>query len=108
MGAAFITHFMMNQLRSSDISPLGRFDLPDFKTIGIGALVILAPVTVVEASYIFAGPDSLESDGGPSGDWLVEASFGSEQLADGIDYVCLLYTSPSPRDQRGSRMPSSA
>ena len=87
MGAAFITHFMMNQLRSSDISPLGRFDVPDFKTIGIGALVILAPVTVVEASYIFAGPDSLESDGGPSGDWLVEASFGSEQLADGIDYV---------------------
>ena len=87
MGAAFITHFVMNQLRSSDISPLGRFDLPDFKTIGIGALVILAPVTVVEASYIFAGPDTLESDGGSSGDWLVEASFGSEQLADGIDYV---------------------
>ena len=25
-----------------------------------------------------------------------------------IVYVCLLYTSPSPRDQRGSRMPSSA
>ena len=26
----------------------------------------------------------------------------------GMDYVCLLYTSPSPRDKRGSRMPSSA
>ena len=25
-----------------------------------------------------------------------------------IDWTCLLYTSPSPRDQRGSRMPSSA
>ena len=25
-----------------------------------------------------------------------------------LDLVCLLYTSPSPRDQRGSRMPSSA
>ena len=25
-----------------------------------------------------------------------------------ISYACLLYTSPSPRDQRGSRMPSSA
>ena len=24
------------------------------------------------------------------------------------DLICLLYTSPSPRDQRGSRMPSSA
>ena len=26
----------------------------------------------------------------------------------GDDTLCLLYTSPSPRDQRGSRMPSSA
>ena len=26
----------------------------------------------------------------------------------GITNLCLLYTSPSPRDQRGSRMPSSA
>ena len=28
----------------------------------------------------------------------------------GLDFfmTCLLYTSPSPRDQRGSRMPSSA
>ena len=25
-----------------------------------------------------------------------------------IPHTCLLYTSPSPRDQRGSRMPSSA
>ena len=25
-----------------------------------------------------------------------------------LDLTCLLYTSPSPRDQRGSRMPSSA
>ena len=27
---------------------------------------------------------------------------------DGQPWTCLLYTSPSPRDQRGSRMPSSA
>ena len=25
-----------------------------------------------------------------------------------VETICLLYTSPSPRDQRGSRMPSSA
>ncbi len=87
MGAAFITHFLMNQLRSSEISPLGRFELPDTRTLGVGALVLLAPVTIVEATYAFSGPDSLESGGGPSGDWLVEASFGSEQLADGIEYV---------------------
>ena len=27
---------------------------------------------------------------------------------DGYPYICLLYTSPSPRDRYGSRMPSSA
>ena len=31
-----------------------------------------------------------------------------EQLVYIINHACLLYTSPSPRDQRGSRMPSSA
>ena len=30
------------------------------------------------------------------------------QAKDARIYICLLYTSPSPRDQRGSRMPSSA
>ena len=30
------------------------------------------------------------------------------ELPAGVVNACLLYTSPSPRDQRGSRMPSSA
>ena len=30
------------------------------------------------------------------------------QIAETMSVICLLYTSPSPRDQRGSRMPSSA
>ena len=29
-------------------------------------------------------------------------------LETALQMICLLYTSPSPRDQRGSRMPSSA
>ena len=35
---------------------------------------------------------------------------GPDDYYDGIEQfnICLLYTSPSPRDQRGSRMPSSA
>ena len=32
----------------------------------------------------------------------------AQKLAPKADKPCLLYTSPSPRDQRGSRMPSSA
>ena len=37
---------------------------------------------------------------------LLHVVYG-ERAAYGI-FTCLLYTSPSPRDQRGSRMPSSA
>ena len=33
---------------------------------------------------------------------------GSVTVGGAPMYACLLYTSPSPRDQRGSRMPSSA
>ena len=33
---------------------------------------------------------------------------GPDQIYSSDNYTCLLYTSPSPRDQRGSRMPSSA
>ena len=32
----------------------------------------------------------------------------SNACLEDVHYGCLLYTSPSPRDQRGSRMPSSA
>ena len=45
---------------------------------------------------------------------LVEASHRvggrglTEELAPGIPWDCLLYTSPSPRDRTRSRMPSSA
>ena len=39
----------------------------------------------------------------------VDSSLTAKQLyVRGKTWVCLLYTSPSPRDQRGSRMPSSA
>ena len=43
-----------------------------------------------------------------AGEIICIAAF--DELPQGLSavYTCLLYTSPSPRDQRGSRMPSSA
>ena len=48
-------------------------------------------------------------------DTLVQSAIRSSEIEGEIldarsvrSSVCLLYTSPSPRDQRGSRMPSSA
>ena len=45
------------------------------------------------------------ADESPSSNRYIYNIVVAENTQDGI---CLLYTSPSPRDQRGSRMPSSA
>ena len=43
---------------------------------------------------------------------FVNYMFREDMISDGIEncvqYICLLYTSPSPRDRTRSRMPSSA
>ena len=46
--------------------------------------------------------------GGSSGGSAAAVAAQLVSAATGTDTGCLLYTSPSPRDQRGSRMPSSA
>ena len=53
--------------------------------------ITLKEVSNLQLHQIAAWPDTLNNVG---------------QSA--ADMACLLYTSPSPRDQRGSRMPSSA
>ena len=83
----------------------------------------------VDAARVWRGPELAEreaawtyrlnaEDINIDGDGFVTptSSHGPEefvpgQVLDTLDiqvYDCLLYTSPSPRDQRGSRMPSSA
>ena len=57
-------------------------------------------------AHHFDGGAEQQFDSGKLGIWLflvTEVLFFS-----GLFVACLLYTSPSPRDQRGSRMPSSA
>ena len=72
----------------------------------------IAPVD--NGELIFAGTFSAKDDYygtydpevyifGPGADIIAD---GEEKLD--LSLTCLLYTSPSPRDQRGSRMPSSA
>ena len=59
-----------------------------------------------------AKPTAEQRNGGMK--WLVRTGVQAATvvIAAGLIFfllgVCLLYTSPSPRDQRGSRMPSSA
>ena len=87
--------------------------------VGWGAL---AGLRVVDLTQMLAGPfcTMLLADQGadvikvepPNGDMTRRAApfFDDDELRHfgGYYQSCLLYTSPSPRDQRGSRMPSSA
>ena len=49
------------------------------------------------------------SDGNPNSELMIVGEGpGEKEDQMGKPFVCLLYTSPSPRDKRQSRMPSSA
>ena len=87
MGAAFLTHFVMNKVRFPELSPLGRYDFPDKRKIRALAAAVIIPFGAFETAYVVSGPDSLSSDDGISGDWIVSVNFDNETLADGLEYV---------------------
>ena len=85
MGAAFITHFIANAIRTPENSPLGRFSIPDGRTIGIAAIVLLVPFSAGEVAYYIGKPDS--SSMGGTGDYLVEINGSFETLVEDTEYI---------------------
>ena len=81
----------------------------------VGAFPFRRDVAGLAAAGVRAVVNTCEEYGGPTAEY---EKHGIEQFyMPTIDFThpayddvcrCLLYTSPSPRDQRGSRMPSSA
>ena len=69
-----------------------------------------------EGKVVAVGPGkrldngSIQEMGVKKGDKILFSKYGGTEVkVDGEDYIiCLLYTSPSPRDRTRSRMPSSA
>ena len=66
--------------------------------LGLGSLFITYPILYDILRYVGAGYIL----------YLAYKMFGSLNISKTEDRSCLLYTSPSPRDGRISRMPSSA
>ena len=86
MGAAFMTHFIMNQTRSPDVSPLGRYNWPEQKKMGAIAAAIIVPFCAFEVSYLVTAPDSSDSMGGV-GDYTIDSTLYEYDFADGSEYV---------------------
>ena len=51
---------------------------------------------------------TMRGEWGEFNPWQIPMGQGTAKVLEDAGMICLLYTSPSPRDQRGSRMPSSA
>ena len=75
----------------------------------MGAAVYLRRLAALAAGLAF-GFIAVQSESLFSGLWLDSRSLGERagQEATADYLICLLYTSPSPRDRTRSRMPSSA
>ena len=85
VGAAFIAHFVSNAIRTPDVSPLGRFSIPDGRTIGIAAIVLLVPFSAGEIGYMITKPDS--SSMGGVADYTVDSNLIMENLGEGSEYI---------------------
>lgn len=85
VGAAFIAHFISNAIRTPDVSPLGRFSIPDGRTIGIAAMVLLVPFSAGEIGYMITKPDS--SSMGGVADYTVDSNLIMENLGEGSEYI---------------------
>ena len=84
MGAAFAVHFIMNQVRTPEVSSLGRYNWPDQKKMGAIAAAIIIPFGAFEVSYLTNAPDSVDSEN-VQGEWLVELEFTN--IANGEETV---------------------
>ena len=74
-------------------------------SLGLVSAIILPTPGETLTDLIFVGKNLLSGDYMLPALWITikEVIYGFA-----LAITCLLYTSPSPRDQRGSRMPSSA
>ena len=101
----------VNSDATIDYTPAGDFEGVDSFTYSVTGLAAGLQYQFFDGSSTDRSVDDIaELDPDFVG---ITNNFDSEALAtsltgSGIDYGCLLYTSPSPRDQRGARMPSSA
>lgn len=100
MGAAFIAHFVMNEIRSPDLSSFGRFEMPSREKFGAIAAVIALGLVMSEVIYFIAAPDSSNSSDSkgiyfvPINQEVIVLDSGSDYINDG-ETLELQYSSES-------------
>ena len=84
MSMAFLAHFVDHAYRIKDGSPLGRFEMPSGRAIGIAALVILAPATAAEGAYLLRDAPAA-TDAAAS--WSIEGTLEYVEIGSGEEFV---------------------
>ena len=84
MGMAFLAHFIDHAARVKEGSPLGRFEVPSGRAIGIAALVILAPAAAAEGAYLLRDtPDAP----GAAASWSIDGTLEFIEIGSGEEFV---------------------
>ena len=84
MTMAFLAHFIDHAYRIKDGSPLGRFDVPSGRALGIAALVILAPATAAEGAYLLRdAPEPADA----AATWSIDGTLEFIEIGSGEEYV---------------------
>ena len=86
MGAAFIAHFVMNQIRTPEISSLGRFEIPTQEKLATFAIVIALGLVMSEAVYYVSAPDS-SNVSNSTGGYLVTYTEETILFTSGSEYI---------------------
>ena len=84
MSMAFLAHFVDHAYRIKDGSPLGRFEMPSGRAIGIAALVVLAPATAAEGAYLLRDAPAA-ADAAAS--WSIEGTLEYVEIGSGEEFV---------------------
>ena len=114
----FVKTFAIRQITIQSVT--GTFSVGNTITKGSGSDTTTAVIYGINGTILHVGPSTINGSGAEfaAGDSISNGAGASATVATGgvgtasnkfvFSSTCLLYTSPSPRDNRVSRMPSSA
>ena len=100
------------RLRTLDIAdtlpPIKNKNMKSFPKLTITLLLLIIAISGYSQSLIKPESVGLSTERLEILNHVLDEYVENKEVAGGVALICLLYTSPSPRDRTRSRMPSSA
>ena len=96
---------VIDETHKRKVKTLEKKKIPLYATIAMFLILVAGGFAYYQHSMVNRTKESVEISDKPT---VLIMPFANQSGNSEQDYICLLYTSPSPRDRQKSRMPSSA